>query len=102
MTLTKLFSVKTPLIALFLSINFAGWSTTDYVDNDPNELQNAIQSGTADSIRFNFSGTMDFASLGGVLEINRAVVLFSSAPANVVFEGSLTNGFLVNAPGAQV
>ena len=102
MTLTKLFSVKTPLIALFLSINFACWSTTDFVDNDPNELQAAITSGTADTIRFNFSGTMDFAALG-VLQIERAVVLYSSAPGNVIFDGSLVNGLLVSAPpGAQV
>ena len=103
MTLAQLFSLKTLLLLFLLAFYSFGWSTTDYVDNDPNELQNAIQSGTADSIRFNFSGTMDFSSLGGVLEINRSVVLYSVAPVHVLFNGaSSTNHILVNGAGIQV
>lgn len=87
------------ILAVFLfCFSSASLATTDYVDADWNELNNAVTTGSADTIRFNFSGSVLFS---GTITIGRDLVLMSDAPRNVVFEGAggIFRAFDV-APGA--
>ncbi|MDG2332262.1 MAG: hypothetical protein P8M05_11790, partial [Flavobacteriales bacterium] len=88
----------TIIIGVFTKIN-PTYATIDYVSNDANELHAAVSTGTADTIKFNFSGSIDFIALGVRLEVNRPLVFYSDAPRNIVFNGlSIPQGILVNTP----
>ncbi len=62
-------------------------ASTDYVDASWAELNDAINSGSADTIRFNFRGTIDFSTMSASIPVPRPVVIYSDAPGNVVFDG---------------
>ncbi|MBT6515625.1 MAG: hypothetical protein HOK65_12745, partial [Crocinitomicaceae bacterium] len=88
----------TIIIGVFTKIN-PTYATIDYVSNDANELHAAVSTGTADTIKFNFSGSIDFNALGVRLEVNRPLVFYSDAPRNIVFNGlGIPQGILVNIP----
>ena len=87
-------------VNLFIAVTInmtATYATIDYVNNDVNELHAAVSTGTADTIKFNFSGAIDFSSIGVRLEVNRPLVFYSDAPRNIVFNGAgVPQGILVN------
>jgi len=82
---------------LFFSIN-SSYASTDYVDADWAEIEAAIVSGTADTIRFNFAGVVNATN---AILIGRDVVIISPAARLVEFDGG-NGGFeaFAIAPGA--
>ncbi|MFT7611747.1 MAG: gliding motility-associated-like protein [Parvicellaceae bacterium] len=90
---------KSLILSAILFFSFSNSrATTDYVDADWAEIEAAITSGTADTIRFNFAGMVNAAN---PITINRNLVIISPAARLVEFEGG-NAGFeaFVIAPGA--